>query len=196
MPLDKIQSASLDTGVVGITNLSATGTPSASTFLRGDNTFAGTITSGTAVASTSGTFIDFINPTPAGTPKRITVSLVGVSTNGSSFKQLQLGVAGVPATTGYLGDGNQNATGVLYTTGIGLSSNAAADILHGAFTLINHSGNTWVGTYVGGKSDAITGHFSGGSITLSGTLNMVRFTTVNGTDAFDAGSVNVLWEYA
>jgi hypothetical protein len=29
---------------------------------------------------------------------------------------------------------------------------------------------------------------------LSGTLNMVRITTTNGTDTFDAGSVNILYE--
>jgi hypothetical protein len=167
-------------------NLTVTGTVTAS------GGVSGSITRGTAVASTSGTSIDFTS-IPSGV-RRITITLVGVSSNGSSFKQLQLGTGGVPTTSGYLGNGNQNGTGVLYTTGIGLSSNAAADVLHGAFTLINHSGNTWVGTYVGGKSDAITGHFSGGSVTLSGVLNMVRLTTVNGTDAFDAGSINILYE--
>jgi hypothetical protein len=29
---------------------------------------------------------------------------------------------------------------------------------------------------------------------LSGTLDRVRITTVNGTDTFDAGSVNILYE--
>jgi len=33
-----------------------------------------------------------------------------------------------------------------------------------------------------------------GSITLSGTLDRVRITTVNGTDTFDAGSINILYE--
>ena len=150
------------------------------------------LTLGTAQATTSGTSIDF-----TGIPswvKRITVSVVGLSTNGVSFKQLQLGTAGVPTTSGYLGNANQNATGTLFTTGIGLASNAAADVCHGCFVLVNVSGNTWIGTYVGGKSDAITGHFSAGSITLGGALNIIRLTTVNGTDAFDAGSVNILYE--
>jgi len=30
--------------------------------------------------------------------------------------------------------------------------------------------------------------------TLSGTLDRVRITTVNGTDTFDAGSINILYE--
>jgi hypothetical protein len=29
---------------------------------------------------------------------------------------------------------------------------------------------------------------------LSGTLDRVRITTVNGTDTFDAGVINLLWE--
>ena len=33
-----------------------------------------------------------------------------------------------------------------------------------------------------------------GSLALAGTLDRVRITTVNGTDAFDAGSINILWE--
>ena len=39
MPIDRIPSAGIDSGGVGISNLSATGTPSSSTFLRGDNTW-------------------------------------------------------------------------------------------------------------------------------------------------------------
>ena len=33
-----------------------------------------------------------------------------------------------------------------------------------------------------------------GTVTLSGTLDRVRITTVNGTDTFDAGSINILYE--
>jgi hypothetical protein len=35
---------------------------------------------------------------------------------------------------------------------------------------------------------------SSGISTLSGTLDRVRITTTNGTDTFDAGSINVLYE--
>ncbi len=34
----------------------------------------------------------------------------------------------------------------------------------------------------------------GGSKTLSDTLTQVRITTVNGTDTFDAGTINILYE--
>ena len=43
---------------------------------------------------------------------------------------------------------------------------------------------------------AATGRYTalGGAKALAGTLNMVRITTVNGTDTFDAGSINILYE--
>jgi hypothetical protein len=36
--------------------------------------------------------------------------------------------------------------------------------------------------------------FNSGKKTLSGTLDRVRITTVNGTDAFDAGTINIMYE--
>jgi hypothetical protein len=33
-----------------------------------------------------------------------------------------------------------------------------------------------------------------GSLALGGTLDRVRITTVNGTDTFDAGSINIMYE--
>ncbi len=46
-------------------------------------------------------------------------------------------------------------------------------------------------TVASGSGDATQ---SAGSITLGGTLDRVRITTVNGTDTFDAGSINILYE--
>lgn len=33
-----------------------------------------------------------------------------------------------------------------------------------------------------------------GDLLLSGTLDRVRITTANGTDTFDAGTINILYE--
>jgi hypothetical protein len=55
------------------------------------------------------------------------------------------------------------------------------------------SGNTWTAQGVFASSGNYT-WFAAGSIALSGTLDRVRVTTVNGTDTFDAGSVNILYE--
>jgi hypothetical protein len=45
-----------------------------------------------------------------------------------------------------------------------------------------------------GHSNELYTTLSGGSKTLTGTLDRVRITTVNGTDTFDAGSINILYE--
>ena len=66
--------------------------------------------------------------------------------------------------------------------------------LHGAITISLLTGNSWVCT--GAVSDAtnVAALYLAGSISLSGTLDRVRITTANGTDAFDAGSINILYE--
>ena len=148
----------------------------------------------TAVASTSGTSIDFTS-IPSWV-KKITVMLTGVSTNGTSNPLIQIGTSGTPTTSGYLGSAN-NASGasyVNYTTGFGIASGNAANLLHGAMVLYSVTGNTWIASHSVGVSGATAASCGGGSVTLGGTLNMVRITTVNGTDTFDAGSINILYE--
>ena len=58
------------------------------------------------------------------------------------------------------------------------------------------SGNTWLSTHSGNFNQAGTYYtlVGGGNVTLSGTLDRVRITTVNGTDTFDAGSINIMYE--
>ena len=167
-------------------------------------TFAGTpsgsiITSGTAVASTSGTSIDFTS-IPSWV-KRITVMLDVVSTNGSSLVQVQLGTSGGIQTTGYGSGGWQanitisSSTTGLLVVGSGGASNAITG--HLVLTLMDSSTGKWVASGVAalvppaGSGNAEV--FAGGK-TLSGTLDRIRITTVNGTDTFDAGSINILYE--
>ena len=59
------------------------------------------------------------------------------------------------------------------------------------FTLLGS--NTYVGNGVISRSDGF-GEISGTSITLGGALDRVNITTLNGTDTFDAGSVNIIYE--
>ena len=159
--------------------------------------FTDKIVSGTAVASTSGTSIDF-----TGIPswvKRVTVMFNGVSTSGTSVVQVQLG-AGSVATTGYLGAASVGANGVAQavtqpTTGFSICADGAASyVRHGAVQLFNVSSNVWTSSGAGGESAAGRFWTTGGTISLSGTLDRVRITTANGTDTFDAGSINLLWE--
>ena len=154
-----------------------------------------TLTSGTAV-SASGTSVNF-----TGIPswvKRITVMLSGVSTNGTSNLQIQLGTSGTPKTSGYLGSADTWSTGVnatLVTTGFGLTrSNSAASVLSGNVIITTSGSNAWSSFAMLGSSEAAFMHVGAGSVSLSGTLDMVRITTINGTDSFDAGSINILYE--
>jgi hypothetical protein len=124
--------------------------------------------------------------------------LAGVSTSGTSTLLIQLG-AGSVTTSGYLGasGGALNAAtpGVTNgTTGFPIFANAAGSILHGNMTITLIGSNLWSSTHAVGRSDTAIFLSGGGSVTLSGTLDRVRITTVNGTDAFDAGTINILYE--
>lgn len=155
------------------------------------------LTQATSQASTSGTSIDF-----TGVPswvKRITVMFNGVSTNGTSNKQIQLGDSGGFETTGYLGASVQltdaaSVNAATITTGFGIRSPLAADTINGAVVITNLTSNTWVAQGALTDSSRGAGYLVGGAKALSDVLTQVRITTVNGTDAFDAGSINILYE--
>jgi hypothetical protein len=150
------------------------------------------ITSGTAVASTSGTSIDFTS-LPAWV-KKITVMFSGVSTNGSSVVQLQIG-AGSVTTSGYAGAVWVSSSNASMSTGFLTSSSAASgDTRFLIATLATLGSNIWVYSFSGGYGNGAYTAYGGGGLTLGGTLDQVRITTVNGTDAFDAGTVNILFE--
>jgi hypothetical protein len=160
------------------------------------NGTVGLINTGTAVASTSGTSIDFTG-LPAGV-KRITVMFAGVSTNGTSNYQLQVG-SGSVTTSGYLGANSQLATSSLSTSNatsgfVFINGSGAGNVFHGNLYLTLLSSNTWTMNGMVGESDTTRMQVVAGSIALSGTLDRVRITTVNGTDTFDAGSINILYE--
>jgi hypothetical protein len=148
----------------------------------------------TAVASTSGTSIDFTSiPSWA---KRITVMFNGVSTNGTSPIIIQIG-SGSVTTSGYISsvssiNGGASAT---ITAGFGIiAATAAADVRTGISTIATLGSNAWVHTSVMNLNSVAATGFAAGSISIGGTLDRVRITTVNGTDAFDAGTINVMWE--
>ena len=151
------------------------------------------ITSGTAVASTSGTSIDF-----TGIPlwvKRITVMFSGVSTNSTSNWLIRIGDGAIVAT-GYSAASSYWSGGVgtiVDTTGFPMYQQQASGTHYGAVSIFNFSGNIWVASGVLGGSNG-TGFSCTGTKTLTGTLDRIRITTVNGTDTFDAGSINILYE--
>jgi len=157
------------------------------------------IVSGTAVASTSGTSIDFTS-IPSWV-RRITVMFSGVSTNGSSLQQIQLGTGSTTfVTSGYGGAATNfvspSSLGTnSYTSGLvaSLSGDSAATV-NGQAVFTNISSNTWVGTLIAARADTGQSAIASTTITLGATLTGIRITTVNGTDTFDAGSINILYE--
>jgi hypothetical protein len=158
---------------------------------------SGAFVAGTAVASTSGTSIDFTS-IPSWV-KRVTVMFSGVSTNGTTSIFLRLGTSGGVQTTGYLGaSGYVGGTPVATnpTTAFSLFGDTASDLYHGSvtFSQLNAASNIWVAQGFTSFSTRPFSQLTSGSVTLSGTLDRVRITTANGTDAFDAGSINILYE--
>ena len=142
--------------------------------------------------SATGTEVDF-----TGIPswvKRVTVMFSGVSTNGNDDFLVQAG-AGSVTTSGYA------STATAVATGAGTTSSTAGFILwaeasslisgHMVLTLLGS--NTWIASGVC-KYDTGNTTYGAGDVTLSATLDRIRITTVNGTDTFDAGTINIMYE--
>jgi hypothetical protein len=159
---------------------------------------AAVLVAGTAQATTSGTSIDFTS-IPSWV-KKITVMVAGVSTNGSSLPLLQIGdsdgVEDASYTSLVVGVANGGSTSAAFlTAGFQLTHTFGSGIaISGSATLsrLDSATNTWV--ISGSVGSATSCSITSGSKALSATLDRVRLTTVNGTDTFDAGSVNILYE--
>jgi len=156
----------------------------------------GTITSGTTQATTSGTAFNF-----TGIPsyvKRITVMLQGVSTNGTSLRLIQIG-AGTIQSSGYVSacgrvNNASNTAVTASTAGFVDASDNASFVMSGNVILAYMGSNLWSASGVLTDATSLVAMNLSGNVTLSGTLDRLRLTTVNGTDTFDAGSVNILYE--
>lgn len=148
----------------------------------------------TAIASTSGTAIDFTGiPSWA---RRVTVMMDEVSTNGTSPIVLQVGNGSI-VVSGYssrFDNFNSTVATQTATTSFGLFDDVVASATQTAVAVLSLiSGNTWLLHGTGGSSAPSVGVFSG-RIALAGALDRVRITTSGGANTFDAGSINVMWE--
>ena len=159
---------------------------------------ASIITSGTSQASTSGTSIDFTN-IPSWV-KRVTVMFNGVSTNGTSNILVKLGTSGGIISTGYIStsvtvNSASGSAGGSSTAGFIYYNDSASYAHYGSMVLSleDSANNIWVSNHTGRPSttNMLCG---GGGLTISSVLTQVRITTANGTDTFDAGSINILYE--
>lgn len=151
----------------------------------------------TGINSTSGTSIDFVDiPNWA---KRVTVMLLAVSTNGTSGVQIQLGDSGGIEATGYSTSGTAitgtNTCGIsTFTSGFVMLGSLAGASRTGAIVFTNISGNYWVAIGNMDEQGSAQAGYTQGFKELSATLDRIRVTTINGTDAFDAGFINIIYE--
>lgn len=187
-----VKAGALGTPSSGVaTNLTGT----AASLTAGTVTTGGSITLATPQASTSGTSIDFTG-IPS-TAKQIVINFVAVSTNGTSNWLIQTGDSGGIETTGYISSSVNISTAAVQansTAGFLLNGTAptAAGTYHGSviLNLENSTNFTWVATGIMNR-DAGGINVIAGSKATSAVLDRVRITTANGTDAFDAGEINI-----
>lgn len=157
------------------------------------------LTHGTPVATTSGTEKDF-----TGIPswvRRITVSLAGVSLSGTALLRFRLGTSGGFATSGYVGAGsvissgsataNQTAGFDIYTNVPNASYTYSGEIV---FVCVDATNDIWAAAGTFSCNSVAWTHTVAGHVDLSGALTQVRLTTSNGTDTFDAGTINIHYE--
>jgi hypothetical protein len=174
-----------DTGALSVTGISTLGAMGSSV-----------ITSGTAQASTSGTSIDFTS-IPSWV-KRITMMLNGVSTNGTSVPMVQLGSGSITAS-GYTGTVTTIGTGSGTAAAVSIGNYlvaawTAASVLNGSITIELLGSNIYVIKGVLAFTNSAANAISVSNVTLGGALDRVRITAFNGTDTFDAGSINIFYE--
>jgi hypothetical protein len=188
--------ATTGTVVVGSSAVSAAGQIPFST---DGSTYTPTakIVSGTAVTLTTQTSVDYTS-IPSWV-KKITVMFSGVSSNGTSNMLIQLGTGSTPTytTSGYLGQCTSDtaSTRANMSAGFQVTIGTASGHLYNGNIYINLLGsNIWCENGMMYRSEAIGGATSAGSVPLAAALTALRLTTVNGTDQFDAGSINILYE--
>jgi hypothetical protein len=164
-------------------------------------TFGGTATMGASfltrgsTVTASGTSVDFTS-LPSWV-NRITVMFRNISTNGSSNILVQLGTSSGVTTSGYVStsidfDGSGAVT-TSSTSGLVMKINPSSNTINGIMTIAYMGSNAWVNNHTVSNTTSIMS-VGGGTIGLGGTLDRVRITRVNGTDTFNSGSVNILFE--
>jgi hypothetical protein len=157
------------------------------------------ITQATAKVTTSGTAVNILfsdTITDASSVKKITIMLKGVSLSGSAVPIIQLGTSSGFVSTGYtqIGQNEGGGTSEATTAGFALrGSSASTNAYSGNVTITSFGSNSWIESGLLRASSSSIG-LSGGEVTLASTLDRVRITTIAGTETFDAGSINILYE--
>ncbi len=153
--------------------------------------------SGTAVTA-SGSSVDFTG-IPAGV-RRVTLMFTALSTNGTSHIMVQIGDSTGFYSTGYISVSSisNSFTALSNTTGFAILGQAnATSAYSGSFELNRIASNnfTFLGA-VGSVTPAVVTSLCAGRLNLStNDLDRVRITTVGGVNTFDAGTININWEF-
>lgn len=175
-----------------------TGTQSVTNKTIGSGTVVGvSLLTSDVVKNATGTSVDF-----TGIPswvKRITVMFSGVSTNGSSPLRFQLGSGGGITNTGYSACCSQIQSGVVgaaATAGFDAVSaeGGASGLRNGQLVFCLLGSNVWTMCGQYNLAGINVQYIFSGSVGLPGVLDRIRITTVGGTDTFDNGSINILYE--
>lgn len=200
MTVTAVASGALSVGQV-FTGTGVTAGTSITAFVSGTgNTGTYTVSASQTVASTTMTVTQVVAIDFTSIPswvKRITIMYSSVQLSGTSSLLVQLG-AGSNEITGYVSTGQTLTGGVggsntSSTAGMVIFDGAAANVMTGQMFLTSIGSNVWVSSHALRQTTAACA-FGAGNKTLSGTLDRVRLTTVNGTDTFAAGTVNILYE--
>ena len=202
-PAPGIQLQDEGTGQGRIQTLNCVGTGIACTKsgVTGTATISGGGVSGNGITlgaytALSATAVDY-GSVPTGT-KRIVVTINGASTNGTSQIQVQIGDSGGVENTSYVSSAQTSGSRVASTTGFVMefTPTAAANVRSGKVTLDLMDAATfhWVSSGTVTNVSASDTYYSAGIKALSAELTTVRITTVNGTDTFDAGNVNIAYD--
>lgn len=149
----------------------------------------------TPVATTSGTAIDFTG-IPS-TARMIAMMLNGVSLSGTASHRIQTGDSGGIETTGYVGTVGSRTADTNLSAGFDIDFATAATAVTGTLllTCLDTTNNIWTAFGIfAADSTAQSPRYLSGRKPLSATLDRIRLTSSNGTDTFDAGSVNILYQ--
>ena len=179
-----------------LTSASLTTSTLTSPTIAGTPTGVGVLTSGTAVTAST-TAVQFAS-IPSWV-QRITVMIQGVSTNGTVAMRVQLGTGGTPtysatyvSIVGAISGGT--AASSSFTDGFAIQRTAvAASLYSGTIVCTRLSTNVWTYTSNIGTATSTIPSYGGGSVDLGAVATAVRLY-MDGTDTFDAGSVNILYE--
>lgn len=128
--------------------------------------------------------------------KRVTAMFYNTSLSGTADFLLQLGTSSGVTTTGYSGFCIRNGGSGGSTSGFQMSATGNAALsFYGNMSLTLMGSNIWTisGILANPAASNNMAYFAGG-VTLPAALDRLNFTTTNGTDTFDAGQINILYE--